>query len=522
MDKPLPNRKEEFLADKQSFAEYLKQQKVEPEYTEVQLDMWDYEPYPTPLSKFRWVMVAHDESLEAMYYWIITSYRRDYGFPTFYKITDIFAASELSAMFGVSQQRLGLWQDKVSQFLAAAGKMVKELFQFVRELRIIDERLSLYKDSYIPQKHKADSADIALKGIWIDLVEGGGKNPASVYGLAREVGFTILPDLFFRVRPLHSKKIKSNLSEVTADDVKTLCDAEIDALDKTVDNLPYNKKMLEVLKRKLRTYLEWKKHTFMELLTRRRFTLQYFRQHYDIIRLYMSWIKPYLRLIRRVQAPESMQDSATLIGAFEGSMIEIEVLARQKKPTYGPYNAIGLLHFEYTTTPTMSYQQEGFQRGPKHEGKAVITVRSYVWDDKQIQAYLDMKKKEDIELLSTIDESLKEAMNSLGDDIKTYLVEAGDIVYKKELAEKEGRKTKEGEEKRKREGNPGAFSPLFSVFDGFKDIFQAFAGTPGEKPKVEFSYEEKKAAKSRAERHANDACWRAFKNYRKGHKMLTW
>ena len=60
------------------------------------------------------------------------------------KITDTFSASENSSFFGTSQQRVGLQQDKVSQYLATIGKMIKELFQLVRELRIIDERLGYY------------------------------------------------------------------------------------------------------------------------------------------------------------------------------------------------------------------------------------------------------------------------------------------------------------------------------------------------------------------------------------------
>ena len=135
----------------------------------------------------------------------------------------------------------------------------------------------------------------------------------------------------------------------------------------------------------------------------------------------MSWIKPYLRLIRRVQAPARMQNSAQLVGAFEGSLIEVEFVASQKRPSYGPYNAVGICHFQYITKPAMAYQQEGFQRGPKHEGKAIITIRAYVWTDDQIKGYVEMKKKEEFELISTIDASLKEAMDAYQKKCAIYI-----------------------------------------------------------------------------------------------------
>ena len=56
-----------------------------------------------------------------------------------------------------------------------------------------------YSDSYDADSKSRESAEITLKGIWVDMVEQGAKNPASVYGMAREVQFTTLPDLFFSI-----------------------------------------------------------------------------------------------------------------------------------------------------------------------------------------------------------------------------------------------------------------------------------------------------------------------------------
>src|SRR3989338_99316 len=147
-----------------------------------------------PISKLTYKVVHQifNQSIEENYFWTMEFLRTHEGFSDLTKITDMFGASEHSAFFGSAQQRLGLQQDKVSQFLATIGKMVKELFQLVREIRILDERLGYYVDSSDATSKSRESAEITLKGIWIDLIEQGAKNPASVYGMSRELQFTTL------------------------------------------------------------------------------------------------------------------------------------------------------------------------------------------------------------------------------------------------------------------------------------------------------------------------------------------
>ena len=200
--------------------------------------------YPQPLSKYRLFVEGYNISIEEPYFWMLHYLRWFHSFMHIDKITDIFSAAENSAFFGTSQQRLGVQQDKVSQFLATIGKMVKELFQLVRELRVLDERLGYYYDSYKPTSPSRESAEITLKGIWVDMVEQGAKNPASVYGMAREVQFTTLPDLFFSTHPLKQEDVDLVVEKERGE---------------------FNRKVREVLKRKLRSFLAWKEATFEEI-----------------------------------------------------------------------------------------------------------------------------------------------------------------------------------------------------------------------------------------------------------------
>src|SRR3989338_8187183 len=350
--------KEKYFGKKEEGGLGYTRDEVEVQFMQLMEQDWPKPGKAQPFTR-RVFYESFQKSIEACYFWSLNHWRYDQHMPIIEKITDTFAAAEHSSFFCVQQQRLGLQQDKISQYLATIGKMVKELFQIVREIRILRERLDLYEKSY----HNDYAAEISLKGYWIDLVEGGAKNPASVYGMARELGFTTLPDLFFSAPPMPSSSVQSY-----------------------IESLKFNRKVREVLARKLKTFIIWKEHTYRELKSRRLFTLKYMRQHYDIIKMYMTWVKPYLKNIRRLSMDENKMASPHLISSFEGAMIEIEFLAL--KPFAGGmcYSVMDV-HFDYRTRPEMKFVQEGYQRGPIHVGRVMVTFRSYAWTKMQLEQY---------------------------------------------------------------------------------------------------------------------------------------
>jgi|ETN01SMinimDraft_4_1059930.scaffolds.fasta_scaffold21793_2 hypothetical protein len=448
--------------------------------------------FPKPTHKYRLVYETHKGNIEETYFWILNYLRYDMHFTQIEKITDIFAAAETSAFEGVRQQRVGLQQDKVSGFLATIGKMVKELFQLVRELRIIDERLAYYEDSFTTSKSH-ESAEITLKGIWIDQVEGGSKNPASIFGLSKELQFTTLPDLFFAIHPKEPTDV-----------------------DEVVDALEFNRKVKEVLKRKLRSFMEWKVRTYDEMKNRRIFTIQYLRQHFDIIKMYMQWVKPYLRTIKRLGYDIKKTKSPDLVAAFEGSMIEVEFAGVFYPRGNKEYRTVLVMHFDLRTRPQMNFQAEGYNRGPLHTGEAKVTWRGYTWTDEELKKYIGMRESEDMELLASVDRSVEAAMEALGDELEGYLQQAGeDISFEKELKGK-----KKEKEKPKM---PGLFDPLFSVFKGVGDA--AKFATPDikmKKKKATLSSYQKEKEIAAAKKDLVVRMWTCYKNYKKSHKMIAW
>src|SRR3989344_2623058 len=462
--------------------------------------------FPKPLKSYELVWEVYDLSLEEPYFWVIDSLKQTV--PIIEKIEDSFSASENSAFFGVTQTRLGAQQDKVSQFLAATGKMIKELFQMIRELRILDERLTYYegaeKEISKPIDKRGHSDEITLKGIFVDLVQGGGKSAASIYGMAQQLEFITLPDLFFDAPPFK----------------------DVPEMEKHVNDLAknFNQNVLRVLMRHLRQYMEWKKRTYKEHESRKRFMLSYLKQHFEIIQMYIAWLKPYLRHVSKLNLKASNMSSVDMVSAFEGSMLDLEILARKHKAVVRYDEKLGekidgangcvLITFRYRTRPELKVVQEGYQRGPVHLGKVEINFRVYTWTNEQLENYKKMKTEENIELMGDVSESTREAIESLGKELTHYLDESQAQAGIKKLESSEEKKSdkKSFWEKylgdfytpKKKKGKSGVGGKNFSS------------------KRLKKEQEEMKAALNDVKRSAMSTGWETYKNFKKAHRMNQW
>jgi hypothetical protein len=459
------------------------------EWVEIAKDQLSMTEYPNPFSRYYLGVSSWHQSIEPYYFWCV-NFLEHIGFPTIEKVTDVFTAAEHSSFYGAAGQRLGLAQDKVSQYLATIGKMVKDLFQLVRELRWIDERLEIYREAFGVDKEGKKTergpqkgAELALKGMWVDLVDGvvgGQRTGSNLFVMAQQLQFTSLPDLFFAVN-------SRNMEE----------------LDKAVEEQAkeFNVQVRNLLKRKLQQYMAWRTSTFDEMKTRKQFTLDYLRQHYHVIRMYMNWIKPYIKHIERLTGQQDLLQNPRLIAAFESSLVEIELLARSSPQEKKKGYACILMTFEYHTKPSMQYQGDaGYHRGPIHVGETRITWRSYAWTDEQIKNYLAMKNMEDLELLASIDSSLRSAMEALGTDLMAYLEEA--------------EKGKKPEEEKQEKKPFGLMEPFTALGKGVTEMFGVIM------PKM--SKGKTAGPDEVPEELARKLCWTHYNIFKKAHGLLAW
>lgn len=477
--------------------------------------------YPTPINKYSIVYESFNQSIEPIYYWATNCLENDIGFPWIEKLTDVFTASEQSSFYGSAAQRLGLTQDKVQSYLALIGQFIRnDLFQLVRDIKWIRERLKYHEESrFFLEKNdkKYESAEITLKGIWTDLVDGvvqGQRVSANIFQMAQQLQFTTLPTFFFACHP-------KNTSEI----------------EKAVESLQTTKDVKNVLRRKLEQYLVWRDYNYKELKQREIFELKYLRQHYNIIKMYLAWLKPYMKYAERLRADISKLNKPELISAFEGSLVDIEILASRIPEKNKEYYSCALLTFEYTTRPSMEYTDPTrYHRGPIHVGETKITWRSYAWTKEQIENFIALKERNDFESLGNIDDSIRSVIQAIGDELWQFLKDAEEEipVTEQEVAELAGRtgfsksdvekflKRKSFEDKK--EKKEALIAPFIDIGKGFKELFSSFKTQGlGIKEKPDKSVVAKKEAeKASAKKEATKLLWLHYKLFKKVHGFPTW
>ncbi len=446
---------------------------------------------------------TYELSIEEPYFWILDVFRDNV--PNVIKLEDSFAAAENSAVFGHTQQRLGAQQDRVSQLLATTGKMIKELFQMLRELRIIDERLAYYNEVLDEVAEKEDKitgekrqkslgerkkgAEITLKGIFVDLVQGGGKSPGSVYGMSQSLEYITLPDLFFDAPPFKdTTEMEEHVKKLGKD---------------------FNQNVLRVLLRHLRQYLEWKKMTGKEHQNRKDFLLKYLTQHFEIIKMYLQWLKPYLRNTGKLAMKDKNMDSPDLVSAFDGSMLDVEILGSiQKKRDVNAYVCV-LATFQYKTRAELKTQAEGYNRGPVHIGRVEIYLRAYGWTKEQMNQYQRLKERETMLYLGAVAGPVVSAMDEIQPLLDKYLAEAKDPMNKTEEETKE--------EKKKKTKKKTLMQQMFGDF--YNSSSQNKSSSP---KKIKKEEDEQKAALKAAAIGAIFTVWNAHHNFKKSHRMTAW
>lgn len=401
------------------------------------------------------------------------------------KLRDLYTAGEASSYWGSQEQKRAAQIDKFSAIMQSIGGMLKSTFQMLREIRIIDERLEYYKG----YNEKDDSSSVALKSVWVDMVEGGAKNPGSVYGLASQVGFTVLPDLFFKFHPKDQK--------------------DVDKILKRLKKEKMNRKVREILGRKLKQFIIWKQKTEKEITTRKNFMLKYLRQHFNAMKLNMNWLKPYIRNIGRLEFEDISHDPEVL-KSLETAKTEVEILGVLNEYDYADprtsyittykfkkYKACILIRMSFVALPQMSFQKE-YSRGAIQTGRTIIQVEYYAATEKEIEEYKKYIDHQDTEILT----SLHASLDAMKEELDKYLEEAGELIKK------------EKKEVKKESITKGILEPFTSAISGFKEVLNIKSKPSKLAPK--HTNEKKLALKLAKEKAAT-----IYDIYKKTHKMLA-
>lgn len=467
-------------------------------------------PYPKPITHYRLIWESPTLALEDAYFWFINNYSP--GAFKIEKLRDIFTASPNSSFFGSSQQRLGLTQDKVSTYLQYIAKMGGDALRMLKELRAVCERLNYYESAGKDDKGLPNSAEITLRDIWISLVEGGTKNPMSVYGMAQTVGFAILPNLFFNVWvDYKSKEDEKNIDEVVAK-------LEIG-----------NTSVKDALRRKLMQYYTWREFSFKELTRKRSYYLLFLKQHMSIVRMYLSWLRPYFEYIKRLTMRYQDLERPEVIASFETSLAELELLVIQQKYSTD-MNACVLVTLKYISKPEMAYfTSEYQQKGPRHTGHVEVNLRSYAWTNAEIEKYKELLRKEDGQLLALVNQELQTALDDIDTYLKDYLGETQEQLIpkteeekkkaeaEKEKLEKEAEKKKTDTKNKSEKDKKAEGSIIETIAEIISDPSNIFGNVRATAQQNAIESDLKKAKEE-----ADGQAWSGFNYFKKAKRLIAW
>ncbi|HLC22670.1 MAG TPA: hypothetical protein VJJ79_02760 [Candidatus Nanoarchaeia archaeon] len=413
------------------------------------------------------------------------------------KLKDVFDASVSSAFHGQIGSKVSAIQQQISTYLTQIGQLTKTIFPMVREIRMMDERLEFYTASLNKDKgdEEARQNEVALKSIWVEVVEQGMQNPNSVYSMATKLGFVTLPDLFFGINPAGktSEEQKKNLTKI------------LDALQKEKS---FSLKVRNALEKKLVQYYTWKDKTWNEMHHTRKFRIKALKQHYNVIRLYVSWLKPYLTALKALQLRGDIT-APELVAAFETSKLELELLAVMKKGE--KFRSCVLVRITYVTRPELTYGQGGGKQ-VTHVGEVTISIEPYVATQEEIEFYKTYTERSLFQSMSGVESAtfvtdVEAILTSLGEDVQAYLKEA-----------EEGKKEEKKENKEQREGILDPFAALGKSFKMFFPQFKKKERKGLTKKEMIAGEKEKKEM----EKDAAAKAWVLYEVFKKSNGMLTW
>lgn len=439
-----------------------------------------------PVANYNLAYDSMGEGLEPLYFWTL-DFMRDNP-PSglglgkdIIKTEEGFEASASSGYFGEMGVRAGVMQDRAMKILETTNAVLRSIVNLVYDLKEFEIRLKEYDNLHSDDETKKEAAKLALKGVWMDQVDikhGRG----SINMLAQQLQFVTLRDAFMAAHNIEGVK-----------------------------KLDLNKRVQNILLRKMEEYIAWEEASEKEL--RKRFSIEknYLKTQVNSVKMYIKWIKPYLRAAQKLGMREFK--TADIVAAFNNMQMKLSLFGKREikpedvHPSFARYEpekkvyACLEIMFDFRTVPYASRGQQGTHY--IHSGKTEIQFNSYVLTSDQVRVIENQELYEDMELIESItDISLKD----LQEDLDKFLRE-------EEPEKKEKKKFKiENPFGNLSKGFEDMFEPIKDVGKTFKDIFKR-------EPSEGFKMSEMKNA---AKDQAKDLCYLAYDIYKKAHGMMTW
>ncbi len=436
------------------------------------------------LSSYKLVYDAQTNQVEPVYYWLLDFVNENFSTDVV-KLTDNFMATPGSGGFDEYGRKLGTVQEKASTYLGAINQVTKSILQLIYDLKEFELRLTHYEDAKSKEVNKKEAGMLALKQVWLDNVDAK-RQTGSIHQMSYQVGYTTLRELFM---------ISNSVEEVKKNEFA-------------------NDQVKRVLIPRIQEFLDWTIHSEKELTKRFEIEKSYLRTQVETLKLYTSWVRPYLRSAEQLRQ-KGFEKNPAMVNAFSTSMFELTFMAKKKTGLSKPFEDKKLFRDYYSIllismTYRGHYSQRVSQRGDMaygFGGRVDITFDSYALNSEELKLFEKLRDLQDRAIgLSFVQEESEKSLEQLQQDIDHFL--------------KEGKEEKKEQKRKGDDINP--FTALFGIFSS-----GMFSSSKKEKKEIKAikdiksdDYVEKYARKA-AEEFAKKLLYVTYDVYKKAHMMAS-
>ncbi|MFA5060928.1 MAG: hypothetical protein WC494_01260 [Candidatus Pacearchaeota archaeon] len=397
------------------------------------IGMWDLEKSKfKPAASYKITFDSQQAQLEPIYYWLL-DFVQDAGWDT-KKITDNFTSSPGSGHFAEMGQRASKLQDEAGKLLGGMNQVIKSALNIIYDLKEFEIRLSHYDDANSEDKERKESGMLSLKQIWLDNVDLK-RGKGSIHAMAGELGYTTIREAFMMANSL------SELKDLNEENGGVI-----------------NDQVLRILIPRISEFLKWKEYSEKELRKRTNIEKNYLKSQIETIKLYSSWMKPYIKAAEELRQ-KGFDGNAALVNAFSTSMFELTILGKKEEKNPAKFEKYNLKR-KYYSCIVISFNYRGHvsqrvtQRGDygfAMGGRIDMTFDAYAINEDELKIIEKELTKEDVA------DSMNFSMNLAEESLKELKEDLDHFLKNDEEKKKEEAKTEE--KKKSQDINP--FSSLF-------------------------------------------------------------
>jgi len=339
------------------------------------------------------------ETLEPVYYWILDFTQG--AFKNIIKLADNFVAAPGSSYFADLGSRATRAQEESMKILGAVNMVIKSIQNILYDLKEFEIRLSAYERADDKDPQKKESGILALKDIWmsnVDIKRGKG----SINGMTYELGFSTLRDAFMKAKSA----------------------ADVDSMTKSG---LINDRVARILKPRIDEFFQWKFQSSDELKRRYNIERAYLKSQVETLKLYSSWVKPYLQSAEQLRMQMSAKEEPSLISAFGTMVLNLSLMMYKdldvkdavdnkflpenfkKLRDLRKFYQLIVIDYTFRTYPTQQFP---------HAGRVDVKFKAYAINEDELALLLDKIEKDKSSTMLGIagnlsDESLKQLQDEI-------------------------------------------------------------------------------------------------------------